>query len=70
VRGHLAEAGLPTSLKEAGVSGGDRLVAHMMHDKKKEGSRLPFILARGIGAAFMDRNVDLTDVAAFLDRHG
>jgi 3-dehydroquinate synthase len=70
VRGHLAAAGLPVSLCAAGVSGGDRLVAHMMHDKKKEGSRLPFILARGIGAAFVDRDVDLVEVAAFLDRHG
>jgi 3-dehydroquinate synthase len=68
VRGHLATAGLPVSLQQAGVSGGERLVAHMMHDKKKEGSRLPFILARGIGAAYMDRDVDLTDVCAFLDR--
>jgi 3-dehydroquinate synthase len=68
VRRHLAAAGLPVSLQEAGVSGGKRLVAHMMHDKKKEGSRLPFILARGIGAAFMDHDVDLTDVSAFLDR--
>jgi len=70
VRQHLAEVGLPVSLGAAGVSGGDRLVAHMMHDKKKEGSRLPFILARGIGAAFVDRDVDLIEVAAFLDRHG
>jgi 3-dehydroquinate synthase len=68
VRRHLAATGLPVSLKEAGVAGGERLVAHMMHDKKKEGSRLPFILARGIGVAFMDRDVSLTDVAAFLDR--
>jgi 3-dehydroquinate synthase len=70
VRGHLAAAGLPVSLGAAGVSGGDRLVAHMMHDKKKEGSRLPFILARGIGAAFVDRDVNLVEVAAFLDKHG
>ena len=39
----------------------------MQHDKKREGGRTPFILARGIGEAFVDRNVDLADVAAFLD---
>jgi 3-dehydroquinate synthase len=69
VRAHLAAAGLPVSLREAGVSGGERLARHMMHDKKKEGSRLPFILARGIGAAFMDRDLDLSEVASFLDGH-
>ena len=40
----------------------------MTHDKKREGGRTAFILARGIGQAFVDKNVDLADVAAFLDR--
>jgi 3-dehydroquinate synthase len=65
----LAEAGLPTTLEEAGVSAdGARLTAHMLHDKKASGGTLPFILARGIGQAFVDKTVDLADVAAFLDR--
>ncbi|MDQ8755573.1 3-dehydroquinate synthase [Sphingosinicella sp. LHD-64] len=65
----LAEAGLPTTLAGAGVAAdGARLTAHMLHDKKASGGTLPFILARGIGRAFVDKSVDLADVAAFLDR--
>ena len=57
------------TLAEISVAGrGARLVEHMRLDKKKEGGRLPFILARGIGQAFLDRSVALEDVAAFLDR--
>lgn len=69
VRAHLARAGLPVTLGEIGIAGrGARLVEHMRLDKKKEGGRLPFILARGIGQVFLDRSVALEDVAAFLDR--
>ncbi len=65
---HLARAGLPTTLAEAGVDApGERLVAHMAHDKKRENGRLPFLLARGIGRTFVARDVDLDEVAAFLE---
>jgi 3-dehydroquinate synthase len=65
----LAEVGLPTTLAGADVAAdGARLTAHMRHDKKASGGALPFILARGIGQAFVDKSVDLADVAAFLDR--
>jgi 3-dehydroquinate synthase len=68
-RRHLSEAGLPVSLREAGIgASGDRLVQHMMHDKKKQGGRLPFILVRGIGAAFVDKQVELSEVREFLDQ--
>jgi 3-dehydroquinate synthase len=68
VGAHLAAAGLPATLKAAGVdAGGQALVAHMLHDKKMEGGRLPFLLARGIGQTFLEKQVDLGDVAAFLD---
>jgi 3-dehydroquinate synthase len=68
VRAHFAAAGLPVSLAEIGIEGrGARLVAHMMSDKKKEGGRLPFILTRGIGAAFVDKGVELAEVEAFLE---
>jgi 3-dehydroquinate synthase len=66
---HLRSMGLPFDLASAGISApGDRLAAHMAHDKKKAGGRVPFILARGIGQAFVDKSVELTEVAAFLDR--
>jgi 3-dehydroquinate synthase len=65
---HLARAGLPTTLAEAGIDmPGERLVGHMLHDKKREGGRLPFLLARGIGQTFVARDVDLGDVAGFLE---
>lgn len=67
VAAHLSGAGLPTRLDEAGIDApADRLVAHMMHDKKASGGRVPFILARGIGRAFVDSDVALEDVEAFL----
>jgi 3-dehydroquinate synthase len=68
VYAHFADVGLPTSLAEAGVTAsGAALVEAMMTDKKKEGGRLPFILARGIGQAFVDRSVELDEVRDFLD---
>lgn len=68
VAAHLDAAGLPTTLRAAGAdASGEALVAHMLHDKKMAGGRLPFLLARGIGRTFLAGDVDLTDVAAFLD---
>ena len=64
----LHNAGLPTTLAEAGVTaGGAELVEHMLHDKKKSGGTLPFLLANGIGRTFLAKDVDLADVAEFLD---
>lgn len=66
VAAHFRAVGLPDGL--TGVrANGERLVDHMRHDKKMAAGTLPFLLARGIGATFLDRSVDLTDVAAFLD---
>jgi 3-dehydroquinate synthase len=39
----------------------------MLHDKKMAGGKLPFVLARGIGQSYLDRDVALDAVAAFLD---
>ena len=69
VRAHLAAAGLPVRLGDLPIdASGAKLVERMRSDKKSRDGRLPFILARGIGAAFVDRGVALDDVAAFLDR--
>ena len=66
---HLAEAGLPTRLKD--IPGGppalDRLMELIGQDKKIKRGMLTFILARGIGAAFVQDNVDEGDVRAFLN---
>jgi len=64
----LRDAGLPHDLASAGVdANGARLVEHMLHDKKRSGGTLPFLLARGIGQTYLDKSVDLADVARFLD---
>ncbi|HEY0130161.1 MAG TPA: 3-dehydroquinate synthase [Allosphingosinicella sp.] len=62
---HLGAAGLPVRLE--GVSA-ERLVQHMARDKKGSGGRVPFVLTRGIGEAFVDRSVELGQVEAFLER--
>jgi 3-dehydroquinate synthase len=68
VKAHWRAVGLPDGLTAAGIRAtGARLVEHMRHDKKASGGRLPFLLARGIGRAYLDRNVDLATVEAFLD---
>ena len=68
VRGHLRAVGLPDGLAAAGVrASGAALTAHMANDKKASGGNVPFLLTRGIGKTFLARDVDLTDVAAFLD---
>jgi len=68
VASHLEQVGLPTTLGAAHVDAdGATLVGHMAHDKKMEGGRLPFLLARGIGQTFLAKQVDLGEVARFLD---
>ncbi|MFM7028818.1 MAG: 3-dehydroquinate synthase [Chakrabartia sp.] len=65
---HLDRLGLPATLASAHVSSpGAALVAHMLHDKKMSAGTLPFILATGIGQAYVDRSIDLGDIARFLD---
>jgi len=69
-RRHLAAVGLPTAAAERGL--GDvpaaRLIEHMRQDKKVQDGRMTFVLVRGIGQAFLTREVDLADVAAVLER--
>lgn len=68
VASHLAEAGLPSELTQLGLScDGGALAAHMLHDKKMDAGTLPFLLMNGIGQAFLAKDVELSDVAAFLD---
>ncbi|CAN5168262.1 3-dehydroquinate synthase [soil metagenome] len=65
---HLQAVRLPHDLASAHVkASGAELVGHMLHDKKMAGGKLPFLLARGIGQTFLAKDVDLADVAAFLD---
>jgi len=71
VRG-VAASGLPVRLADVPGYPFDaaRLVAHMGQDKKAEGGKLTFILARGIGDAFVARDVDAEVVRRFLVEEG
>ena len=61
-------AGLPSEIAALDMDADGRVLAtHMLHDKKMDAGTLPFILLRGIGEAWLARNVDLADIAAFLD---
>lgn len=64
----IAAAGLPTRLGDVTGHpfGADKLVRHMAQDKKAEGGRLTFILARGLGDAFVAKDVDAGLVHDFL----
>jgi 3-dehydroquinate synthase len=64
----IAAAGLPAEIAALGLTcTGGSLVDHMRHDKKAEGTTLPFLLLRALGEAYVARDVDLADIAAFLD---
>jgi len=64
VRAHIAAAGLPAAPPFAADPA--RLIDHMRQDKKMAAGRLSFILAHGIGQAFVAKDVDLAAVEAFL----
>jgi 3-dehydroquinate synthase len=67
VADHWRASGLPDGLTASGVEATPaRLVEHMRHDKKGSGGKIPFLLARGIGQTYLDRDVALEDVEAFL----
>ena len=69
IEAHLAAAGLPTAI---GRIPGPRpaaedILGHMRHDKKASGGRMIFILAKGIGKAFIGRDVPEDAVRAVLE---
>jgi 3-dehydroquinate synthase len=69
LRIHLKSLGFATTLSECGMAHrGARMIAHMAQDKKMDGGRLPFLLARGIGQTFLATDVDLNIVRDFLDQ--
>ena len=67
----IKAAGLPTRLADVDqVFGVEALIGRMAGDKKAEGGRLTLILARAIGDAFTDKDVDADAVRAFLIEEG
>jgi shikimate kinase/3-dehydroquinate synthase len=70
VANHLKAVGLPTRI---GDIPGDRadaaeLLRLMGQDKKVKAGKLTFILVRGVGQAFVTRDVQPETVLAFLER--
>jgi len=66
---HLQKSGLPTTLAAIpGTLGStESLMAAIAQDKKVSRGALTFILTCGIGQAFIEKNVDATAVAAYLN---
>lgn len=69
VKSHLAKMGLPHCVDDlpAGKADASTLLHHMMKDKKTSNGVLTFILVTQIGDAFIARNIDASDVTAFLE---
>ncbi len=72
VRAHLSTVGLPVRLRAVGGNNSRtwnsaRLIDHMRGDKKAQAGRLTFVLVRGIGKAFVTRDVDEADLRGLLD---
>jgi 3-dehydroquinate synthase len=65
---HIAAIGLPARMAQ--IPGGRpapaEVMTHMRHDKKASGGRLTFILVRGLGQAFVSRDVPEDAVATIL----
>ena len=69
MRRHFALMGLPTGLEALGNRRPDpaTLLAHMRRDKKVQGGAITFILVRGIGQAFLARDVAAAEVTRLLE---
>lgn len=65
---HMQTVGLPTDLKALDTTGWtvDALMNHMSRDKKVEGGKLTFILARGLTEAFITQDVSEASVRELL----
>ena len=70
VERHLAAVGLPGEI--ASIPGetptSDRLLQLMAQDKKVKGGKLGLVLVRGIGQAFVEQDVAMDRLSAFLAR--
>lgn len=65
---HLKAVGLPSAISD--IAGprpsADELLGHMAHDKKVTDGKLTFILLRGLGQAFVTRDVPIAAVKSVL----
>ena len=65
---HLKAIGLPSAISDipGPRASADELVGHMAHDKKVADGKLTFILLRGLGQAFVTRDVPIEAVKEVL----
>ena len=65
---HLQAVGLPSQISDipGARAGAEELIGHMAHDKKVADGKLTFILLRGLGQAFVTRDVPLDAVKSVL----
>jgi len=70
VEAHLASLGFRTRISQ--IDGprpvAEELLAHMRHDKKAHGGRLTFVLAKGIGKAFVTGDIEEEAVKEILTK--
>ncbi len=68
VENHLTSVGLPTRVANIPIdpSSADQIISHMAKDKKVVGNTLTFILVRGIGDAFVSRDVEPDFLRGFI----
>ena len=69
VKAHLWAMGMPAGANElpAGQAAPQVLIDHMRKDKKTHQGKLTFILARQIGEAFVEQNIDEAELNRFLE---
>ena len=70
VEQHLAHVGLPGRIADipGSLPTPEELLQLMAQDKKVKGGKLALVLVRGIGEAFVERDVPMARLSAFLKR--
>ena len=70
VQRHFDLVGLPTAIKhiEGGGPSAAEMLRLMSQDKKVQAGQLALVLARGIGSAYLERDVDMDELTDFLKR--
>lgn len=73
IASHLRAVGLPARISDlasggAGLPDAAELIQRMTQDKKVKGGRITFVLARGVGDAFLTQDVDVNALENFLRR--
>ena len=71
VEAHLRQVGLPTRMADVpgGLPDAETLLGYIGQDKKVSRGALTFILTRGVGQAFIARDVPASEVLAFLSEN-